>query len=97
MINTTMRPYYFFTLGAKDEYGQLKTPDYTQPEGTIKMSIHITSQSIQDNIRYQDASYVGLTHANVNDTYIIDFKGEKLKVLYVNDLGRLKQVFLKNI
>ena len=97
MINTAMRFYDYFTLGAVNEYGQPQMPDYTKPEGIVKMAINITSQSIQDNIRYQDATYVGLTHANVNDTYIIDFKGEKLKVLYVNDTGRLKQVFLKNI
>ena len=97
MINVAMRFYDYFTLGEKDEYGQLQIPDYKQPKGTIKMSINTTSQSIQDNIRYQDATYIGLTHANVNDTYIIDFKGEKLKVLYVNDMGRLKQVFMKNI
>ena len=97
MINTAMRTYYYFTLGSKDEYGQLQMPDYTKPEGVVKMAINITSQSVQDNIRYQDATYIGLTHADVNDTYIIDFKGEKLKVLYVNDTGRLKQVFLKNI
>lgn len=96
MINTAMRFYNYFTLGTVDEYGQL-TPDFTKPKGIVKMSINTTSQSIQDNIRYQDATYIGLTHADVNDTYIIDFKGEKLKVLYVNDMGRLKQVFMKNI
>ena len=97
MINTAMRSYNYFTLGTVDEYGQLQTPDYSKPKGTIKISIHTTSQAIQDNIRYQDATYIGLTHANVNDTYIIDFEGEKLKVMYVNDMGRLKQVFMKNI
>ena len=97
MINTAMRFYDYFTLGELDEYGQLQQPDYTTPKGIVKMAINISSQSIQDNIRYQDATYIGLTHADVNDTYIIDFKGEKLKVLYVNDMGRLKQVFLKNI
>lgn len=98
MINIQMRKYDFFTLGEEDEYGQLQIPDENaKPVGEIKMSINTTSQSIQDNIRYKDATYIGLTHANVNDTYIIDFNGERLKVLYVNNMGRLNQVFMKNI
>lgn len=98
MINTQMRSYDYFTLGEKDEYGQLKMPDESSiPSGKITMAINTTSQSIQDNIRYKDASYIGLTLANVKDTYIIDYDGERLKVLYVNPLGRFKQVFLKNI
>ena len=98
MINTKMRYYPFFTLGIKDEYGQLQIPDEnTKPDGTVKMSINITSQAIQDNIRYQDATYIGLTYANVNDTYVIDHNGERLKVLYVNKMGRLNQVFMKNL
>ena len=98
MINTAMRFYNYFTLGKEDEYGQLTIPSKdAKPEGIVKMAINTTSQSIQDNIRYQDATYIGLTYADVDDTYIIDFKGERLKVLYVNNMGRLKQVFLKNL
>ena len=98
MINIQMRKYDFFTLGEKDEYGQLQMPEANAvPKGQIKMSINTTSQSIGSNIRYQDATYIGLTHADVNDTYIIDFNGERLKVMYVNDMGRLNQVFMKNI
>ena len=98
MINADMRSYNYFTLGEKNAYGQPQMPaaDAT-PEGQIKMAINISSQSIQDNINYKDCSYVGLTHAEVDDTYIIQYKNERLKVLYVNPKGRLKQVFMAKI
>lgn len=95
MINTEMRFYDYFTYGEKDEYGQPQLSEETQ--GTIKMAINITSQSTQDNINYKDASYIGLTHAAIDDTYVIQYGPEKLKVLYVNPMGRYKQAFMKEI
>ena len=92
MITTDMRLYNYFTFGSEDEYGQAKLS--ADPVGKIKMAINITSQSIQDNINYQDSAYIGLTHANVDDTYVIEYGTERLKVLYVNPKGRFKQVFL---
>ena len=93
MINTDMRLYDYFTYGDDDGYGQPALS--TDPKGKIKMSINISSQSTQDNILYKDCSYVGLTHdANVDDTYVIEYGDERLKVLYVNPKGRFKQVFL---
>ena len=95
MITTDMRIYNYFTLGEANEYGQRTVS--TTPSGTIKMAINLSSQSIQDNINYKDCRYVGLTHANVDDTYIIEYGNERLKVLYVNPKGRLKKVFLAQI
>lgn len=96
MINCDMRDYDFYTYGADDSYGQSALSKEVQ--GTIRIAIYETSQSIQDNIRYKDATYIGLTNnAAVNDTYVIDYNGAKLKVLYVNPQGRMKQVFLKNV
>lgn len=95
MINTEMRFYDYFTYGEKDEYGQPQLSEETQ--GTIKMAINITSQSTQDNINYKDASYIGLTHAAIDDTYVIQYGPEKLKVLYVNPMGRYRQAFMKEI
>lgn len=96
MINSAFRRYDYFTIGTKDEYGQDVMPakDAT-PDGTITMAINLTSQSVQANINYKDAQYMGLTHAKVDDTYIIQFGDERLKVLYVNPYGRLNQVFLQ--
>lgn len=95
MINADMRLYDYFTFGADDGYGQPQLS--AKPKGQIKMAINLTSQSTQDNINYKDARYVGLTHADVDDTYVIAFGNERLKVLYVNPKGRYKQVFLGEI
>lgn len=82
MLIRDMRFYNYFTLGEKNAYGQQTLS--TSPSGTIKIAIYTTSQSIQDNILYTDASYVGITQdTKVNDTYVIEYEGNKLKVLYV--------------
>lgn len=95
MINANMRLYDYFTFGKEDEYGQAQLSP--EPVGQIKMAINLTSQSVQDNINYKDAQYVGLTHAKVDDTYVIQFGEERLKVLTVNPFGRLNQVFMAQI
>ena len=96
MINTNMRLYDYFIYGEADEYGMAQIS--SEPKGQIKMSINISSQSIQDNILYKDCSYIGLTQdAKVDDTYVIKYGNEQLKVLYVNPTGRYKQVFLKEM
>lgn len=92
MINTDMRLYDYFTFGEADIYGQPQLSE--NPKGTIKMAINTISQSIQNNIRYQDCTYIGLTTAEVKDTYVIQYGNERLKVLYVNPKGRFKQVFM---
>ena len=102
MINADMKTYNYFTIGAADEYGQQQLiKDATgapKVQGSIKMAINTTSQAIQDNINYLDSAYIGLTHnKTVNDSFVIQYGEEKLKVLYVNPIGRLKQVFLKKI
>ena len=96
MINADMRIYDYYTYGAPDAYGQPTMSEVAQ--GSIKIAINISSQSIQDNINYLNCSYVGLTHdKTINDTFVIQYGDEKLKVLYVNPKGRLKQVFLQKI
>lgn len=91
-----MKHYDYFTLGTVDDYGQEKIPTINdEPVGTIRMSINISSLSTQDNINYKDCNYMGLTQAEVNDTYVIKYGKELLKVHTVNAEGRLKQVFMK--
>lgn len=94
MINADMRTYDYFTLGEQDEYGQQKLSE--SPTGQIKIAINLLNQSIQDNVLYKSAQYIGLTHADVNDAFVINYsdEGELLKVLYTNPKGRFKQVFL---
>ena len=95
MINADMRPYNFFTFGEKNMYGETILSE--EPVGTIKISINSITTAIVDNANYSQATYIGLTRAEVNDTYVIDYEGAKLKVLYVNPKGRLKQVFMAEI
>lgn len=93
MINANMRECDFYTYGNADGYGQPSLS--TDVQGTIKIAIYETAQAIQDNINYKNASYVGLTHdSKVNDTYVIEYKNKRLKVLYVQPLGRYRQVFM---
>lgn len=95
MINTQMKLYNYFTIGEKNAYGQVELPAKdAEPVGQIKMAINISSQSVQDNVLYENCAYIGLTHAAIDDTYIIEYEGERLKVLYVNPKGRYKQVFM---
>ena len=96
MINADMRRYDYYTYGAPDQYGQPVLSSDAQ--GSIKIAINISSQAIQDNINYKDCSYIGLTHnLTVNDSFVIKYGDEMLKVMYVNPKGKLKQVFLKKI
>jgi hypothetical protein len=95
MINVDMRTYDYFTFGAQDAYGQSILSDTAQ--GTIKMAIYNTSTNVQDNINYTDCNYIGLTTAQLDDSYVIQYETEKLKVQYVQPKGRFKQVFLKKI
>lgn len=95
MINADMREYEYYLYSDKDSYGQPQLTDSAQ--GVVKMTINISSQSIQDNINYAGANYVGLTNALLDDTHAIKYGEKMLKVLYVNPKGRLKQVFLAEI
>ena len=95
MINADMRLYNYFTLGTDDEYGQPEISN--EPVGQVKMAINVSSQAIQDNINYENAGYIGLTHAKVDDTYIIEYENERLKVLYVNNKGRFNQIFMSRM
>jgi hypothetical protein len=91
MINATMRSYDYYLYGDQNAYGQQVLSDKAC---TIKMTISVSSQNVQDNILYGGAEYVGLTHAELSDKYVIQYGEAKLKVLYVNPQGRFKQVFL---
>lgn len=95
MINTNMRTYSYFTLGL-NEYGQEVVSN--SASGSVKMAIYATGQSVQDNVLYHNAQYMGLTHdKHVSDSWVIDYEGTKLKVLYVSSQGRFKQVFMAKV
>lgn len=92
MIGTSMRWYDCYTFGGDNGYGQPVLS--TEPAGKVKMSIDISSQSVQDNINYSGCEYVGLTHDVIDDTCVIRYGEEMLKVLYVNTRGKLNQVYM---
>lgn len=91
-MEQNMRKYSYFVYGEKDDYGQPQLSK--EVVGEIKMAIGVASQSIQDSVAYSGTQYTALTHADVNDSMVIQFGDEKLKVLYVNPHGKYKQVFL---
>lgn len=93
MIYADMRYYDFLTFGELNDYGQEELSE--EPVGQVKMAIYTTSQSAQDNVLYQNATYIGLTNdAEIDDKYVILDGVERLKVLYVQPRGRYKQVFM---
>lgn len=95
MINTAMRTYRYYTYGLENEYGQQNT--FSKPAGFIKMAIYLTAQNTQSNPLYESATFVGLTFADIDETFVIEYGKDKLKVLYVNPLGRYKQVYLTRV
>lgn len=102
MINADMRNYDYYSYGDLDEYGQpqLIKSESGQPEkqGFIKMAIYTSTQSVQDNTLYLNCQYVGITRDDrINDTFVVDYGGELLKVLYVGKQGRFKRVYLQKV
>lgn len=95
MIQAQMKQYPYYLYNGYNDYGEAALS--TQPTGYIVMAINIISQATEESILYSDAEYIGLTRQEVNDSYVIEYQGKKLKVKYVNALGRLKQVFLKGM
>lgn len=99
MITADMHEYDYFLYAEPNEYGQqvLIKDDNGEPlkQGTVKLAIYTTTQAIQDNINYKNASAIALTHdKTINDKYVIK-DGETLyKVLYTSLRGRYRQVFL---
>ena len=93
MITCDAREYDYYKYGASDEYGQNTVP--TKPTGKIKMSIYIIAKNTQDNILYEGATYLGITHdKSIDSDYIIAYNNERLKVLYVMALKRYNVCYL---
>lgn len=93
MIEALMKQYSYKVLSQRNSYGQISVP--TAASGYIKMNIQMLNQSNTNDLLYSDATFIGLTQDYVDDTYIIINGSKELKVLYVNDAGRYKQVWLK--
>ena len=98
MINSRMRDYDYYLIGDDNGYGQcaLIRDDTGKPikQGTIKLSISTITKTVSDDIRYSNASYIGLTQDSIKDTYVIQYGDEFLKVQYIIPDGRYTQVFM---
>ena len=95
MVNADMRTYDYYLYQDNDAYAQ---PQLSQDvQGTIKMAIYTASQGIKDSVSYTGTEYIGLTHDAISDKYVIQHGGEKLKVLYINNRGTWKQVYLSRM
>lgn len=99
MINSRMRNYDYYLIGDDNGYGQntLIRDEQAQPvkQGEVKISISTLTKNVTDDLRYSDASYIGLTHDKaIKDTYVIRYGDELLKVKYVIPDGRYTQVFM---
>lgn len=81
MINADMQNYNYYLYADDNGYGQPTLTDEAQ--GTVKMAIYPTNTAIQDNIKYSEASYIGLTYDDIADKAVIEYEGKKLKVLYI--------------
>jgi hypothetical protein len=93
-----MRDYDYYLLGDDNGYGQrtLIKDDNSEPikQGTVKMSISTITKAVSDDIRYSNASYIGLSQNVVKDTYVIQYGDELLKAQYIIPDGRYTQVFM---
>lgn len=96
MIKRDMRAYEYTLLGDTDAYGQPTLLDGVQ--GTINMAIYVNAQAVGSSIIYAEADYIGLTNdAGISDKMLIDYEGQKLKVLYTQRKGRHIQAALKKV
>lgn len=99
MINSSMRNYDYYLLNQDNGYGQLTLLRDSEAnpikQGEVNISITNLTKAVTDDIRYSNASYIGLTHdKDINDTYVIQYGNELLKVQYVISAGRYTQVFM---
>jgi hypothetical protein len=93
MINTRMKDYDYYLVSEDNGYGQLTISKEIQ--GTVKLSISTITKAVLDDVRYSEANYLGLTYdKNINDTYVIKYGDELLKVQFVIPDGRYTQVFM---
>lgn len=94
LFNRASRPLLVRTYGGVSEYGE-QLADIVK-EREIIGSFGLYSHSQVDDIRYSDVEYTILTTDRMitnNDRIVVNDK--EYKVLFVNNNGRLSQIFLK--
>lgn len=92
MINAQMTEYKYYPY-KENVYGEAIIDEGSS--GSILMAINLIDQSISDNPLYTNATYIGLTYnKEISDKHVIQYGNQKLKVIYVNPMGRYKQVYM---
>ena len=93
MIQSNMKLYNYYTLSEIDDYGTNQISK--QISGQVKLSIFLQTKQLSDNSIYKEAQFTALTNdKDINEKYLIEYNNMLLKVLYINDLGRYRQIYL---
>ena len=83
------------TYSGTDEYGQQLANADAQTR-TIQVAFGILNHSQTDDVRYQNVSHYALTEdRQVTDKDTLTISGIEYKVEFVNNYGRLSEVFLR--
>ena len=93
MIQNNMKLYNYYTLDEIDDYGTNQVSQ--QVSGQVKLSIFLQTKQLSDNSIYKEVQFTALTNdKDINEKYLIEYNNMLLKVLYINDLGRYRQIYL---
>ena len=93
MIQNNMKLYNYYTLDEIDDYGTNQVSE--KISGQVKLSIFLQTKQLSDNSIYKEAQFTALTNdKDINEKYLIEYNNMLLKVLYINDLGRYRQIYL---
>lgn len=96
MIQNNMKLYNYYTLGELDDYGTNQASE--EVKGQVKLSIFLQTKQLSDNSIYKETQFTALTNdKDINEKYLIEYNEKLLKVLYINDLGRYRQVYLGSV
>ena len=92
MINAQMTEYKYYPY-KENAYGEAILDEGSY--GSILMAINLINQTVSDNPLYTDATYLGLTYnKEISDSNVVEYDNQKLKVIYVNPIGKYTQVYM---
>lgn len=96
MIQSNMKLYNYYVLDELDDYGTNQASEEVQ--GQVKLSIFLQTKQLSDNSIYKETQFTALTNdKDINEKYLIEYDENLLKVLYINDLGRYRQIYLGSV
>ena len=97
-IQAEIKSYPFAEYAAsRNQYGELVFPSFSTSGTSINMAIFLNNQATNNSINYIECDYIGLTKETVDDTCVVKYGNEYLKVKYVNPIGRYNQVALVKV